>query len=86
MKFGVYRCKKDPHYFVVTDAERAGELRESWCPRGGELEKVGEYPEIGAQRVAFDETVAKHAIAQQGFYRFKAKTPAAVPAAPETRS
>ncbi len=79
MKFRVYRCKKDPEYFVVTDAEHAGELRESWCPRGGELEKVGECPEIGAERAAFDESVAKRSIAHQGFYRFKAKTFAAVP-------
>ena len=50
MMFGVYRCKKDPEHFVVTDAAHAGELRESWCPRGGALEKVGECPEIGAQR------------------------------------
>ena len=74
MKFIVFRCKKAPDYFVVTDEAHLGSLPGGVCPGGGELEKVGEYPELGESRVAFNEAIAKNSIASQGFYRFEAKT------------
>ncbi len=53
------------------------------CPSGGELKLVGNYAEMGEDRVAFDETLAKNSIEKQGFYRFEAPSMAAVPPSPE---
>jgi hypothetical protein len=74
MEFIVFRCKSDPAMFVVTDAEHADRLPAGVCPESGEMERVGEFPEIGESREAFNETIAKNSIAEQGFYRFTAKT------------
>jgi len=74
MKFHVYRCVADPDYFLITNAENAPKLSGTECPNGGELEKVGEYPELGATRVAFDEKIANSAIRKQGYYRIEAKS------------
>ncbi len=74
MKFVVFRCTKDRDYFVVTDQSHAGELKGNLCPSGGELERIGEYDEMGEARVAFNEVLAKDAIKRQGYYRFEAKT------------
>ncbi len=83
MKFIVYRCTKDPDYFIVTDRHHVEQVREAMCPSGGDVERIGEYAEMGESRVAFDETLAKNSIEHQGFYRFEANTFAAVPEAPE---
>ena len=42
--------------------------------RGDELQKIGVFAEMGGERVAFDETLAKNSIGSQGYYRFQAKT------------
>lgn len=74
MIFYIYRCTKDPEVFIVTDEEHASLVTASLCPRTGELEKVGEYPEMGDRRVAFDETLAKNSIRSQGYFRFEARS------------
>ena len=74
MLFHVYQCKEDPDFFVVTDEAHLDSIVAELCPRGGELEKVGEFPEMGETRAAFNETLAKGAIESQGYYRFEAKT------------
>ena len=85
MKFIVFQCSKSPDYFVVTDNEHIADVKGSLCPGGGELKHVGEYGEMGAERAAFDETLAKAAIAKKGYYRFEAPSMAAVPTSPEMR-
>ncbi len=83
MEFHVFRCKKDQVYFVITDDEHAATLGNDVCPTADdELEKVGVYSEMGKDRVAFDETIAKEFIRRQGYYRFEAPTfdPVAIPA------
>lgn len=83
MEFHVFRCKKDRDYFVVTDQEHADTLGSDACPTpDDELEKVGVYSEMGADRVAFDETIAQEFIRRQGYYRFEAPTfdPVVIPA------
>lgn len=74
MEFIVFRCKSDPATFVVTDAAHVDSLPKGACPEASDMEKVGEFPEIGERREAFNETIAKHSIEEQGFYRFTAKT------------
>ncbi len=83
MKFIVYQCSQDQDYFIVTDAEHESKVTAKLCPSGGELTKVGEYPEMGEKRAAFDETLAKNSIEHQGYYRFEAKGFAPVPGRPE---
>ena len=83
MEFHVFRCKKDQDYFVITDDEHAETLGNDVCPApDDELEKVGVYSEMGEDRVAFDEKIAKEFIRRQGYYRFEAPTfdPVAIPA------
>jgi hypothetical protein len=80
MKFIVYQSSKQPGVFVVTDAEHQDTVREKL---GAEFEKLGEYPEMGKERIAFDETLAKNSIGHQGYYRFEAKSFAPVPESPE---
>jgi len=81
MSFIVYRCSKDPDYFIVTDAEHIANVNAELCPRGGALERIGEYKEMGESRVAFDEGLARNSIERQGYFRFEAKTfdPVATP-------
>ena len=43
-------------------------------PNGGDLEKVGAFAEMGKDRVAFSEDIAKSAIRKQGYYRIEAKS------------
>ncbi len=74
MKFLIYRCLDDPDHFLITDAEHASALTGSECPSGGNIEKVGGYPELGRIRAAFNEDIAKSAIRSQGYYRFEART------------
>ena len=74
MKFYVYQCKKDPDYFIVTDEDHRDSVKPELCPRGGGLEDVGEFPELGGQRVAFNETLAKNVIQNHGYYVFEAKS------------
>ena len=83
MKFIVYRCTKDPDYFIVTDEANSDKAKGSVCPSGGDIHKVGEYAEMGEIRAAFDETLAKNSIEHQGFYLFEAPGFAPVPPAPE---
>ena len=76
MEFHVFRCTSDQDYFIVTDAAHEAAARQAnLCPtRGDKLEKVGVFGEMGKERAAFDETIAKNSIAEHGFYRFEAKT------------
>jgi hypothetical protein len=75
MEFTIYRFKREQDDFVVTDAEHEGKLTAEKCGMpGDELEKVGNFAEMGEERVAFDEGLAKRSIEHQGFYRFHAKT------------
>lgn len=83
MKFLVFQCSEDRDYFVVTDETHVDELSGRICPSGGELKKVGEYAEMGKDRAAFDETLAKNSIEHQGYYLFEATSFAPVPEAPE---
>ncbi len=72
MDFIVFRCKSDPACFIVTDAAHAAGLPAGICPGDGGYEKVGEFPELGEARKAFNEQIAKNSIAEQGFYQFTA--------------
>ena len=83
MKFVVFQCTKDPDYFIVTNEANKSQMKGMLCPNGGDLTEVGEYPEMGSERVAFDETLAKNSIEKQGYYRFEAPSMAAVPPSPE---
>lgn len=75
MEFHVYRFKREQDTFVVTDAAHEEALTPSRCGHpGDELEKVGDFSEMGQDRVAFDEGLAKRSIAHQGFYVFHAKS------------
>lgn len=74
MRFVIFRCVNDPDFFIVTDEAHVAQVGSSCCPSGGELERLGEYGEMGDQRVAFDETLAKNSIEHQGFYRFEARS------------
>lgn len=84
MTFLVYRCTADPDYFVITDPEHKDKVSAGACPGQGELEEVGEFPELGEERVAFNEAIAKDAIKNQGFYRIESKTFDPVAQAPGT--
>jgi hypothetical protein len=83
MKFIVFQCSKSPDYFIVTDNEHIADVKGSLCPGGGKLERVGEYGEMGKERAAFDEGLAKASITKKGYYRFEAPSMAAVPPSPE---
>ena len=83
MRFVVFQCTKDPDYFIVTDQAHEGDMKGALCPNGGDLEEVGDFPEMGKERVAFDETLAKNSIKAQGYYRFEAPSMAPVPPSPE---
>jgi len=83
MEFHVYRCVADPDYFLITNAENAPKLSGNECPNGGELEKVGEYPELSDTRVAFNEDIAKSAIRKKGYFRIEAKSFDPVAVAPD---
>ena len=83
MKFVVFQCSKSPDYFIVTDHHDVADLKGTLCPDGGKLKEVGEYAEMGQERAAFDESLAKNSIAKQGYYRFEAPSMAAVPPSPE---
>ena len=75
MDFHVFRCKLDQDCFIVTDVKHADTMSNDVCPSpGDELERIGVYPEIGEQRAAFDEGLAKRSIEHQGFYMFHSKT------------
>lgn len=83
MIFVVFQCSKDPDYFIVTDENHRGEVEGKLCPSGGDLNLVGNYSDMGKDRAAFDETLAKNSINKQGYYRFEAPSMAAVPPSPE---
>ena len=76
MEFHIYQCISDQDYFLVTDAEHQEALLESdLCPtKGDEMKKVGVFGEMGEERVAFNEAIAKNSIEEHGFYRFEAKS------------
>jgi hypothetical protein len=75
MEFVIFRCSKDPESFVVTDEAHAASLKADICPTpGGQLERIGKYAEMGRDRVAFNEAIAKSAIRSRGYYLFGAKT------------
>ena len=83
MKFIVFQCSKSPDYFLVTDKDHVDDVEEGLRPGDGDLKQVGEYPEMGEQRAAFDESLAMSSIRKQGYYRFEAPSMAAVPPSPE---
>ena len=84
MTFLVYRCTADPDYFIITDPAHKEKVSGSDCPGGGGIEVVGEFPEMGDERVAFNEAIAKDAIENQGYYRIESKTFDPVAQAPGT--
>lgn len=84
MKFVVYRCTKTPDYFLITDEAHRDQMRGGMCPEEGDLELIGEYPELGESRVAFNESIAQSAIKKQGFYQIESKTFDPVAQAPGT--
>lgn len=84
MTFTVYRCIEDPDFFVVTDDAHQKEISGAACPSGGDLKQVGKFDEMGKDRAAFNEMIAKDAIKTQGYYRFEAKTWDPVAQAPGT--
>lgn len=84
MKFIVFRCSRSPDYFVVTDDAHLKGVSAAVRPGDGELERVGEFPEMGEERVAFNEALAKDAIKRQGWYRFESKTYDPVATSPGT--
>lgn len=73
MEFVIFRCSSDPEVFIVTDEEHSGQLPTDLCP-GGQLERVGEFAEMGKDRIAFNEAIAKSAIRDHGCYKFAAKS------------
>ncbi len=83
MKFIVFQCSESPDYFLVTDKDHVDDVEEGLRPGDGDLKRVGEYPEMGERRVAFNESIATSAIRNQGYYRFEASSMAAVPQVPE---
>ncbi len=75
MKFHVFRCKLDRDCFIVTDEDHAEKLTNEVCPSpGDELEGIGAFSEMGEDRAAFDEGLAKRSIEHQGYYLFHSKT------------
>jgi len=76
MEFHVFQCKLDKDYFVVTDEAHLNDVKTAkLCPTAEDkLEKVGTFGEMGKERAAFDEELAKRSIEHQGFYRFEAKS------------
>lgn len=83
MKFVVFQCTEDPEFFIVTDEAHKANVTGELCPNGGKLKEVGDFPEMGEIRAAFDEKLAKESIEARGFYRFEAPSMSAVPPAPE---
>ena len=77
MEFHVYRCKIDRNFFVVTDETHLDECLNNpnaLLTFDDELEKVGVFSEMGKDRAAFDEALAKRFIEKQGYYRFHSKS------------
>jgi hypothetical protein len=75
MEFLVFRCKSDRDCFIVAGEANKASLGGDVCPtRGDTLEWVGRFPEMGNERAAFDEELAKRSIDENGFYRFHSKT------------
>ncbi len=83
MEFIVYQCAADPDYFVVTDTAHESKLPKTAGPSKGALKRVGAFAEMGKDRLAFDERLAKSAIGKQGYYLFEATSFAPMPEAPE---
>lgn len=83
MDFIIYQCAADPDYFVVTDAAHESKLPQTAGPSKSELKRVGTFAEMGKERRAFDERLARNAIDTQGYYLFEATSFAPVPEAPE---
>jgi len=76
MELHVFQCKSDKDYFIVTDeAHLANVKKAALCPTAGDtMEKVGVFDEMGKERAAFDEDLAKRSIEHQGYFRFEAKS------------
>ncbi len=76
MEFHVFQCKTDKDFFVVTDEAHLGVLKDPKVTPtpGDELEKIGIFGEMGIERAAFDEGLAKRSIESQGFFRFHSKS------------
>ena len=75
MQFLIYRFKREADTFVVTDKEHSKDITPAKCGvPDDELEMIGAFGQMGEERAAFDEGLAKRSIDQQGFYRFHSKT------------
>ena len=75
MRFLVFRCRSEPDCFIVTTEAHKTVLSGDVCPTPGDkLEKIGAFQEMGEERAAFNEKLAKQAIEENGFYRFHSKT------------
>jgi hypothetical protein len=72
--FRIYRETTRPDWFVVTDAREGAPPPIAEVTGLEGLEFVGEYPELGPSRVAFNELLAKDAIWNQHYYRFKSNS------------
>ena len=83
MEFIVFRCLENPDHFIVTNNVNIEKATGEMCPSGGGIEYVGRYSEMGKERAAFDEVLAKESINRKGFYLFEAKKFAPVPPSPE---
>lgn len=58
-------------------------MKKSSSLDGGGLREVGEYAELEAARMAFDQSLAMSSIANKGYYCFEAPSMAAAPPSPE---
>ena len=83
MSFLIYQSVQDPENFIVTDVVHKDQANAALSAAGEELKGVGTFEEMGRKRAAFDESLAKRAIAKQGYYRVHAEHLADVPVAPE---
>jgi len=82
MKFLVLQCSDAPQRFVVTDEAHRSQIDTALCGGGGLIE-IGSFDEMGKERVAFDETLARNSIEAQGYYVFEAASMEPVPTAPD---
>lgn len=73
MLFHVYQYERDCDIFVVTDAEHEKSVIDK-LSTNDRLKKIGDYEEIGERRAAFNETIAKSAILDHGYYKLRAKS------------
>jgi hypothetical protein len=75
VEFLVFRCEPDRNRFLATGEAHKARLSADGRPvKGDGLERMGRFLEMGDERAAFDQKLAKRAIEENGFYRFHSKT------------